>query len=548
MDTTDSRITFAIPSGYTTLNPIRSGTEPTPTAPAITTETPLPAATVGTAYSVQLAADGTAPITFSATGLPAWLTLSETGLLSGTPDAAGSSTFTVTAVNAAGSAQKEFTLTVQQGSGGGGSSSGSSDNTSDRETAPAIEVITRDGRSIAVIAPRPTVSGGSTNVTLTTRTLQSGIAAAERAAEETGTQGVVEIRVESEEITDIKATLPASGLEDIAGSGADTLRLTGPIGTVELDGAALSAIAEQARGSQVSLEIDAVAPERLDTAQRELVGDRPVYDFSVTSLGLEIHSFSGGTATVTLPYTLKDGEDPQDIVIYYLCERGGPDAPRKTVLERMHTVYDPESGTVRFLTGHLSLYTVGSWSNPFADVADGAWYYEDVAFVSANSLMEGAAADAFSPDAPVTRATAATLLYRLAGSPGADGGPAFVDVSDGAWYADAVRWAAANGIAQGVGEDRFDPDAPVTRQDLAVFLTRYLDYEGTYFALTQEYVTFADQGDIAGYADESLQTLYKLGVIQGVGGDRIDPLGQSTRAQAAAMLHRLLTVSQKAAE
>ena len=66
--------------------------------------------------------------------------------------------------------------------------------------------------------------------------------------------------------------------------------------------------------------------------------------------------------------------------------------------------------------------------------------------------------------------------------------------------------------------------------------------------VTPEQVYYADQGDIAGYADESLQTLYKLGVIQGVGGNRIDPLGQSTRAQAAAMLHRLLTVSQKAAE
>ena len=125
-----------------------------------------------------------------------------------------------------------------------------------------------------------------------------------------------------------------------------------------------------------------------------------------------------------------------------------------------------------------------------------------------------------------------------------DSEAAFTDVPDGAWYADAVRWAASNGIAQGVGTDRFDPDAPVTRQDLAVFLTRYLAYEGIDFPLTLEYVTFSDHEEIADYADEALQTLYKLGVIQGVGGDQIDPLGQSTRAQAVAMLHRLLTASQ----
>ena len=95
-------------------------------------------------------------------------------------------------------------------------------------------------------------------------------------------------------------------------------------------------------------------------------------------------------------------------------------------------------------------------------------------------------------------------------------------------------------MAQGVGGGRFDPDAPVSRQDLAVFLWRYMAYAGMESPVTQEYIVFADQEDIADYAQQAVQALCRLGILQGVGQNSIRPLDGATRAEVAAMLHRLL--------
>ena len=540
LDLTDNPLALTIPQGVTTLTPVCGDTPVPPTAPTITT-TALPDATVGTPYSCQLTASGTAPITFSATNLPDGFSLSPDGLLSGTPTAAGSYSITVTAANAADSVQATLSLTVtQSGTSGGGSTGGGGTGGGSGSTPSTPEVSTQGGQSTALLTPKPPLSGGSANVTLTGSALQSAVSAAEKAAEASGTTGVVEVQIDTGLAADIKATFPAESLEAIAQSQVDALRISSQTGTVELDQTALSAIAQEAWGKQVSLEIDVLSSDDLSSHQQELVGDRPVYRFTVASGGSEIHTLGGGTAQVTLPYTLQEGENPQDIVIFYLYDRGGQDGPRETLLEPIHAVWDPDSGTVSFLTTHFSLYAVGTWSNPFSDLSEQDWYYDDVVFAQVNGLLIGTASDTFSPQGPVTRATVATLLYRLAGEPAAEGAPLFTDVSQGAWYGQAVQWAAQAGVAQGVGGGRFDPDAPVSRQDLAVFLYRYMTYAGIEPPVTQQYIVFADQEDIADYAQQAIQVLYKLGILQGVEEDSVNPLGGATRAEAAAMLHRLL--------
>ena len=357
---------------------------------------------------------------------------------------------------------------------------------------------------------------------------------------EAGGSGVVEIQVapvEGSSATDMKVTLPTQSLQDMAESQADTLRVTGETGTVELNGAALAAIAEEAQGGQVSLEVDRVDPSSLSQSQQEAVGDRPVYDLSVTSNGQNVHYLGGGTATVTLPYTLQPGENPQDIVVYYVYTRelnGG-----RTFLERMHSTYDPETKTITFLTSHFSPFAIGSWSNPFGDVAQKAWYYEDVAFIAANALMEGVQPAAFDPEASMTRGMLVTVLHRMAGQPEASGTAMFADVPADAWYADAVCWAVQTGIVQGMGDGRFAPEAPISRQDLATLLFRYMEQQGVDVTVSDGFA-FADEEQIAEYARQAMYALHQLGVVQGMDGDNAAPQANATRAQTAAMLHRLL--------
>ena len=125
----------------------------------------------------------------------------------------------------------------------------------------------------------------------------------------------------------------------------------------------------------------------------------------------------------------------------------------------------------------------------------------------------------------------------MEGSP-EGGGSSFTDLTPNEYYVEAVDWAAANGIVLGIGDGLFAPYASVTREQVAAILERYLIYIGSNIPLTMEYRIFADEGEISDYAKNSMQTMNKLGIINGKGGNIIDPQGFATRAEVAAMLHR----------
>ncbi|MDR1131790.1 MAG: S-layer homology domain-containing protein [Oscillospiraceae bacterium] len=184
--------------------------------------------------------------------------------------------------------------------------------------------------------------------------------------------------------------------------------------------------------------------------------------------------------------------------------------------------------------------------NPFIDIKESDWFYRDVLYVQAHGLIVGTDADKYSPGVSLTRSMAVTALYRHAGSPELSG-PAnpFGDVQAGSYYDGAVRWAAANGIAAGIGGGRFDPEVPVTRQDLAVLLDRYAAFAGIALPEMRPYAAFKDDTDRADYAKEAVETFFRAGVINGKDNNVFDPRGGATRAEAAAMLHRFLETANK---
>ena len=175
---------------------------------------------------------------------------------------------------------------------------------------------------------------------------------------------------------------------------------------------------------------------------------------------------------------------------------------------------------------------------PFTDVHEYEWFYQDVKYVFRNSLMNGTSPDKFSPNMDLTRGMIVTILYRHAGSPGVSGivNP-FGDISEGNYYTDAVIWAAENGIVFGYN-GMFNPDDSVTRQDLAVILDRYAGIAGMPLPLDRVYQGFNDDKDIASYAKEAVEALYRAQIINGRADNLFVPKGSATRAEAAAMLHR----------
>ena len=179
-------------------------------------------------------------------------------------------------------------------------------------------------------------------------------------------------------------------------------------------------------------------------------------------------------------------------------------------------------------------------ANPFADVSEKDWFYGDVMFVYENGLMLGTSKTLFSPHGTATRGMMATILWRMEGSPAPKGKNSFTDVEAGKWYADAITWAAENGIFAGYGKDKFGPDDPITREQLAAIFYRYAGYKGYDLTVKGNPDTFKDADKITDYAKTAMQWTVGSGLVKGKSSNLLDPQGTATRAEIAAMLHRFI--------
>lgn len=177
---------------------------------------------------------------------------------------------------------------------------------------------------------------------------------------------------------------------------------------------------------------------------------------------------------------------------------------------------------------------------PFNDVSRSDWFYDAVNYVYFNNLMDGVSSTQFAPNSSTTRAMVVEIIYRMAGSPSVSTTAGFTDVASSAWYADAVNWAARRGIVEGRTATTFDPNAPVTREELATLLYRYAVNSGydTSVGANTNILSYTDAGSISDYAFDSLQWACGAGIVNGTGNGVLSPQGQATRAQLAAMLMR----------
>ena len=174
---------------------------------------------------------------------------------------------------------------------------------------------------------------------------------------------------------------------------------------------------------------------------------------------------------------------------------------------------------------------------PFTDVTSGDWFYDAVAYVYDKGMMEGTTDTTFAPAMNLTRSMIAQVLYNLEERPEAPGAAGFTDVAAGAWYADAVNWAAARGIVKGYDTGAFGPEDSVTREQLAAILYRYAQVKG--YDTTQGGMAvreFSDSASISDWAQEAMAWAVNAQVLSGKGNGVLDPQGTATRAEVAQML------------
>ncbi len=205
-----------------------------------------------------------------------------------------------------------------------------------------------------------------------------------------------------------------------------------------------------------------------------------------------------------------------------------------------------KSDTVYTFTMPASAVNVGvsyvkatetSSKTKFNDVSANDWFASAVDYVTGKGMMNGTADNTFSPKANTTRGMVVTVLYRLENQPSTSAA-SFTDVASGAYYANAVAWANANGIVSGYGSGKFGPNDKVTREQLAAILYRYAQYKKYDVSGANSLDGYADAQSVSSYAVPALQWANAAGVVTGKSGSKLDPKGNAARAEVAAMLMR----------
>ena len=203
-------------------------------------------------------------------------------------------------------------------------------------------------------------------------------------------------------------------------------------------------------------------------------------------------------------------------------------------------------GSVSLSFNHASQYAIviddhnhGIVTLPFTDVSEGDWFYDPVCYVYSQGLMTGTSATTFEPNTSLSRAMLVAVLHRLEGSPAASAGD-FSDVASGDWYAQAVNWAASVGVVNGFDDGTFQPNAAITREQLAAILRNYAEYKGLDVTAVGDLSTYSDANSVSDWAKDSVVWAVGSGLLGGYEDNTLRPQGTTTRAEVASVLQRYL--------
>lgn len=355
------------------------------------------------------------------------------------------------------------------------------------------------------------VQGDTATVFLTSRQLRAA----------TGAQSGVAVTVDATDPAVGTVVLAGRSIANACDAGAAALQVKFRSGTVTLDARALAAL-DLHKDVAVSLASGA----SLNAAQQRALGSQAatatLARASVTVDGAAA-SCPAGSVRAAVAVNAAD-----DLTAWSLADDGS--------ISAVGGAYDAGQQTYAFdvVNGVTAIARF-----PFTDVVAGTWYYGAAAYAYNNGLFAGMTPTTFAPNATMTRAMLVSVLWRLAGAPAPKAPNTFVDVPDGAWYTDAVTWAAENGVVSGIGGSRFDPSGFVTREQTAEILYNYAHSKGYDVSACADLTAFPDAGSVSGWAEEALSWANAAGLINGTvrdGQTILDPQGSASRAQVAMIL------------
>jgi endo-1,4-beta-xylanase len=296
-----------------------------------------------------------------------------------------------------------------------------------------------------------------------------------------------------------------------------------------------AALIEGAGGSgMVELTVSKIAAEKWSAEVHTLVGSNTVYDFKLSIGGKVINQFGEGqSAAVSIPYVLRDGENANQVVVWYLSDEGKPEVIK-------NGKYNAITGMVAFKTTHFSQYAAAAVDVRFNDVASITWANDSIRGLAARGIVNGVSEYTFAPNRAVTRAEFVQMLMQTLDLGQANASSSFLDVKSGTWYYDAIASAQQLGIVSGLTDGNFGINDQISRQDMAAMVYRAIQKIGIPLNAENDKVAFNDHAAIAEYAKEAVTSLQLAGIINGMGNGSFAPNDTASRAQAAVIIYQLL--------
>ena len=385
-------------------------------------------------------------------------------------------------------------------------------------------------------------SSGNAQAQITARDISDSLSdvLAERLTLSSNT--IAEIKMEvraSSNASQLTIKMPVSSLKEIAAKENTRISLSTEFGDIQFDNDMLNELIRQSDGQEIAVKISVLNDTDISDIPNADQYSRGIYDLGLQSGGNGITNFGNSKVTVAIPYQLASGEKASGVHAYYINKDG-----KASVL--LNSSYDAKKKSVVFETNHFSCYAIGYDENAinqvFKDVNANNWAADAIGYTAGKGLLQGVSETSFAPQAPMTRGMFVTVLSRLSRKDISGETGTFKDVKVDQWYTNSVNWASNAGIVEGYANNLFQPDQMVSREQMAVFLYRYAKWSGYDVTIpTGAGISkFSDSGTVSPWAEDAVVWSVDRGLLSGASAGLLDPKGQATRAQVAAIAQRFL--------
>lgn len=332
--------------------------------------------------------------------------------------------------------------------------------------------------------------------------------------------------------TKVAVTIPAKAVA----SAINEIKINSDICSIKLP---LSAVVELTEKKEADLKVvvDSSQQNKNSISEEALkkVGDNAVYDISMYIGDTKITNFNNQKAIeVVIPFKKGQKQESHKIIVYYLNDNG-----RVEIVPS--GVYNENAESTKFKSSHLGKYSLGYNDVAFSDAQEANWAKTNIEALAAREVILGTGNNLFKPNNDVSRAEFVAILVRTFGLMDNEAASSYKDVDKDSWYYSSVATAEKLGLVSGKGEGLFEPGSEITREEMTVlvnnFVTKYKVELSQTSSLEQK---FADSNEISAWAANAISNMQKAGIINGLEANKFAPKANLTRAQATAIIYRLL--------